>query len=102
MVLMGMDLPLAAVRGQIASGVDIMIHLGRMRDRTRKVLQICEVEGVKDGEIVLHRLYEFQESGEKQGIVQGNWRRTGTLKNREKLKGKGVDRKLDEIYEKTV
>jgi len=51
MVLMGMDLPVSAIRGQIASGIDILVHLGRMRDRTRKVLYVDEINGMKDGEI---------------------------------------------------
>ena len=57
MVLMGMDLPLLAVRKQIASGVDIIVHLGRMRDKSRKVLEIVKLEGIKDGEIVLNPLF---------------------------------------------
>ena len=57
MVLMGMELPLAAIRSQIASGLDILVHLGRMRDKSRKVLAITEVIGMQDGEIVLTALY---------------------------------------------
>lgn len=60
MVLMGMDLPLQAVKAQISSGIDIIIHLGRMRDRSRKVLEISEIEGMKDGEIVLNRLFVYK------------------------------------------
>ena len=56
MVLMGIDLPAEAIRRQIASGIDILVHLGRMRDRTRKVLQISEITGVREGEICLHTL----------------------------------------------
>ncbi len=59
MVLMGMDIPVAAIRNQIASGIDIFVHLGRLRDRSRKVLQISEVEGVKNGEIVLNTIYSY-------------------------------------------
>lgn len=118
MVLMGMDLPLPAVRGQIASGIDILVHLGRMRDRSRKVLQICEMDGVHGGEIRLHSLYQFEEEMENpetgtkivnyitkqdgEGVYQqpvtGIWKRVGTLKNREKLRQKGVEARLDEIY----
>ena len=53
MVLMGMELPLTAIRSQIASGLDILVHLGRMRDKSRKVLTITEVTGMQEGEIVL-------------------------------------------------
>ena len=49
MVLMGMELPLEAVRRQIASAVDVIIHLGRLRDGSRKVLEIAEVTGMREG-----------------------------------------------------
>ena len=56
---MGMDLPLPAIRNQIASGVDIIVHLGRIRDKSRKVLEITEVIGCENGEIRLNPLYRF-------------------------------------------
>ena len=61
MVLMGMEIPIEAVQRQIASGIDIIIHLGRMRDKTRKVLEIIEITGYEKGEIQMNTLYEFQE-----------------------------------------
>ena len=61
MTLMGVDLPLEAIRRQIASGVDILIHLGRMRDKSRKVLEIAEVCGFKANEIVTQTLYRWEE-----------------------------------------
>lgn len=61
MVLMGADLPLAAIRNQIASAIDIFIHIGRLRDRSRRILSIVEVKGLLEGEILLHPLFEFQE-----------------------------------------
>lgn len=61
MVLMGMELPLTAIRSQIASGLDILVHLGRMRDKSRKVLTITEVTGMQEGEIVLKDLYRYVE-----------------------------------------
>lgn len=61
MVLMGMDLPLPAIRNQIASGIDILVHLGRLRDKSRKVLNITEVTGIENGEIGLHELFSFEE-----------------------------------------
>lgn len=82
MTLMGVDLPLEAIRRQIASGVDILIHLGRMRDKTRKLLEVAEVGDVEDGEIQLNVLYQWQEG---KGLVQ-----TGQLKNRQKLLRAGV------------
>lgn len=60
MVLMGIDMPLLAIRSQIASGLDIIIHLGRLHDKSRKVLEIDEVVGLKDGEIVLRKLFELR------------------------------------------
>lgn len=56
MALMGMDLPLSAIQRQIASGVDIIIHLGRIRDRTRKIIEIAEVCGYESGEIVIQNI----------------------------------------------
>ena len=56
MILMGMELPLSAVKQQIASGIDIMVHLGKIRDKSRRVLEIAEVDGLTDGEICLHTL----------------------------------------------
>ena len=60
MVLMGIEMPLLAIRSQIASGIDIVIHLGRLHDKSRKVLEIDEVIGLKDGEIILKKLFELQ------------------------------------------
>ncbi|MFR7842629.1 MAG: ATPase, T2SS/T4P/T4SS family [Gallintestinimicrobium sp.] len=61
MLLMGMDIPLSAIRRQIASGIDILVHLGRMRDKTRKVLEIAEITGFSEGEITTRTLYAFEE-----------------------------------------
>ncbi|MEF2576002.1 MAG: ATPase, T2SS/T4P/T4SS family, partial [Eisenbergiella sp.] len=60
MLLMGMDIPLSAIRRQIASGIDILVHLGRLRDKTRKVLEIAEITGFSEGEILTETLYEFE------------------------------------------
>lgn len=63
MVLQGSEaLPLIAIRQQIASAIDIIIHLSRLRDHSRKTMEICEVVGMKDGEIQLNPLYVFQEN----------------------------------------
>ena len=77
MTLMGVDLPLEAIRRQIASGVDILIHLGRMRDKTRKVLEITEVCGYEKNEIITRTLFRREED---LGLVQ-----VSELLNREKL-----------------
>lgn len=60
MILQGADLPLSAIRGMIASAIQIMIHLGRTEDHRRRVLEICEVIGVEHEEITLHTLYRYQ------------------------------------------
>ena len=59
MVLMGMELPLPAIRSQIASALDVMVHVARMRDRSRKVTAIEEVVGIENGEIVLRPLFSW-------------------------------------------
>lgn len=77
LVLMGMDIPLAAVRSQIASAIDIVIQLGRLRDKSRRTLSISEVTGVEQGVIVLNPLYEFEEEGmTEKGTVKGSLKRT--------------------------
>lgn len=91
MVLMGMELPVSAIRAQIASGIDVLIHLGRLRDRSRKVLDIMEIDDMDQGEIRLHPLYHFVETGERNGRIVGEWQRVGTLKNREKLAAAGLE-----------
>lgn len=85
MVLMGMEIPISAVQRQIAYGIDIMVHLGRLRDRSRKVLEITEVLGYENGEIVLQPLFRFQEIGMEKGRIKGEWIRCGELTNRRKL-----------------
>jgi len=63
MVLMGKELPLPAIRRQIVSGIDILVHLGRMRDRVRKVMEIVEVMGMDGEEIFLNPLFSLEEDG---------------------------------------
>lgn len=71
MVLMGAELPLAAIRSQIASALDVMIHLGRERNKKRRVFWIMEVDGYEEGQIRLHTLYELGEQGlEKKGELK--------------------------------
>ena len=91
MVLMGMDLPLAAIKKQIASGIDILVHLGRLRDKSRKVLQIVEITGYENEEIATHVLYEFEEEGEgTDGKIIGKMIRKGELVHEEKLQAAGI------------
>ena len=76
MVLMGAELPLAAINAQIASAIDILVHLGKLRDGSRKVLSIMEVGSNEGGTIRLNPIYEFAETGvDEQGQIRGEWRR---------------------------
>lgn len=63
MVLMGASLPLEAIRRQIASGVDILVHLGRMKDKSRKVIEVAEITGMRGGEVELRTLFQRGEDG---------------------------------------
>ena len=91
MVLMGMELPLVAIRSQIAAGVDILVHLGRLRDKSRRMLSIVELAGMEQGEICLNPLYEFIEMGEENGKVLGNWLKKGELIHQGKLYRAGME-----------
>lgn len=92
LTLMGLDIPLAAVRRQIVSAIDIIIHLGRLRDKSRKVLEISEVLDCVAGEVVLNPLYQFQELGEtSDGKIEGILERTkNEFVHTEKLVRAGV------------
>ena len=89
MVLMGMEIPLSAIRRQISSAIDVVIHLGRLRDGSRKVLKLVEIIGYEDGEIQMQTLYEFEEQGMNEGKVQGAWVKQNELQHREKLLASG-------------
>ena len=89
MILMAMDLPLSAIRGQLSSGIDIIVHLGRLRDKSRKVLQVAELLGMENDEIQLNMLYEFQEEGEENGRIKGRLVSKGQLKSDIKLRAAG-------------
>lgn len=94
MVLMGMELPIGAIRGQIASGIDILVHLGRLRDRSRKVLEVSELDGIRQGEICLRTLCRFVETGEQGGKLTGEWRFQSGIRHREKLRAAGKERQF--------
>lgn len=89
MVLMGMDLPLGAVRYQIASAVDIFVHVGRLRDGSRKVLEVIEVIGCKDDHIMTSTLFEFIERGGDYEGVEGTMERVNPLHHTQKLMAAG-------------
>lgn len=89
MVLMGVDIPLSAVQRQIASAIDLVVHLGRLRDKSRKVLEISEVLAYEAGEIQVQSLYRFEETGSKDGKVQGRLKWIHELQKKEKLLAAG-------------
>ena len=90
MVLLGENIPIAAVRAQIASAIDIIIGVSRMRDSTRRVTSIYETDGVTDGVVNLHPLFIFKESGTEGGRIKGGLVKVGELKKNEKLKEFGL------------
>ena len=93
MVLMAADLPLAAVRNQIASAVDLMVHVGRLRDKSRKVLEISEVTGCEEGQVILEPVFTFREKeGKNRRRVEGTLEKVGELRRREKLRAAGLDK----------
>ena len=103
MILMGMDIELPAVRRQIAAGLDLMVHLGRMRDKSRRVLEILEISGYDTvrNEIQTHLLYEFEETGcDENGRLQGSLKRKGTLTNTLKIQRAGLMQQYCEITDK--
>ncbi len=83
MYLMGLELPVAAIRQQILSAVDVIIHLGRLRDKSRKVLEISELDGLEDGRIRLRTLYKFDHA-------TGRCEKKGELKYVEKILAAGL------------
>lgn len=89
MVLMGMDLPLQAIQRQIASGVDILIHLGRFRDKSRKLISIEEITGCNSEGVQLNMLYQFQETEQRGEKVEGKWVKINEMENKGKLLAAG-------------
>lgn len=89
MMLMGIELPLIAIQQQIASALDIIVHLGRLRDKSRKVLEITEVLGYENGRIQLQTLYKFQEEGMEDGKIKGKLVKESEIVQREKLLAAG-------------
>ena len=77
---MGMELPLEAVERQIASGIDVIVHLARMRDKSRKIVRIDEVSGYYNGRIVLKSIFERKD---------GELIKTGSIEHTEKLLAAG-------------
>lgn len=89
MMMTGIDMPLTAIRRQVASAIDIIIHLGRLRDKSRKVLEIVEVTGYEDDTILIHTLFEFREEGKNNAKVEGRLVKSEELVHKEKLLAAG-------------
>ena len=78
MVMMaGMDLPLRAIREQVASSMELIVHLERLKDGTRKIVKVSEVQGMESDTIVMQDLYVFEHTGIKNGMMQGSHKPTG-------------------------
>jgi pilus assembly protein CpaF len=106
MVLSGAELPIAVVRQQISSAIDIFVHLSRLRDRSRRVTEISEVIGMQDGEVLLNPLFRFQEQQEREGHIIGGLVRAGRLMNVDKIQmaglGEWLDGYIEQINEQVV
>lgn len=97
MVLMGVDMPVSSIKGQIASAIDIIVFLGRMRDHSRRVMEITEIADFTDNEIILNPLYIFKESGSTQKVT-GSLQKTGnSLKDITKIQMSGHTALLKEF-----
>lgn len=93
-------MPVMAIRQHIAAAIDIVVHLGRLRDNSRRVLEICEITGVEGGEIKMQTIFKFREDREEQGRVKGVLVQTAELKNIQKLLQSGWRNKEDEEKER--
>jgi pilus assembly protein CpaF len=93
MVLMaGLDLPLRAIREQVASAIELVVHLERLRDGTRQVVQVAEVQGMEGESIVMQDLFEFEQTGIRNGRVLGKLKSTGLRpKFSEKFEVSGIE-----------
>lgn len=85
MVLMGMDLPVDAIRRQIAGGIDFFVQVSRMRDRSRKLVAINEVAGMEGGQVKLVPIYKYVLEG-----GQGTWKKVNEIRNTDKLAMAGL------------
>lgn len=86
MILMAVELPISAIRRQICSGVDIIIHLSRMRDKTRRVTEVAEIDRIEDGEIRLNYIYKFKEAEQSMKEVRGMLMKVGDIIHDDKIK----------------
>ena len=101
MIMLSTDIPIEALRRQIASGVDIIVHLGRLRDKSRHVLEIREVVKMTGEDIATNVLFRFEETGVSGGMIKGDLVIKNDLINTEKLKRAGFDADTEATYGKT-
>ncbi|MBU5353745.1 Flp pilus assembly complex ATPase component TadA [Paenibacillus barcinonensis] len=99
MVLSGAELPIAVVRQQISSAIDIFVHLSRLRDRSRRVTEISEVIGMQEGKVLLNPLFRFQEQDEREGRIIGGLVQIGRLRKGDKIRMAGLGEWLDRYIE---
>ena len=95
MMMLHTEIPISALRRQMASGIDMIIHLSRLRDKSRRLMEIREVTGCENGEIITNPLYVFEEKEEKRGRVYGELRKVNDMIHVGKLRRAGI--KTDEI-----
>jgi pilus assembly protein CpaF len=96
MVLSGANIPLEAIRQQIASAIDIVIQLARLRDKSRRTVEISEIAGIENGEIQLNTLYKFEETGEDENksIIGSLVRTNNEMINKMKFQMSGISDKV--------
>lgn len=95
-LMSGVELPLAAIRDQIANAVDVIVHQARMRDGTRKITSLIEITGIESGRIQSHELFRFDQSSVDEGRILGRHVATGAIPEFfEDLRQRGVDPPLD-------
>ena len=91
MVMLSASIPMEALRRQIASGVDIIVHLGRLRDKSRHVIEIAEVIPAAQSQVEVNTLYRFRQTGQTEGRITGELVKEGDLTDTEKLVRAGID-----------
>lgn len=100
MVLMECEMPLPAIRRQIGSAIDFIIHLGRVRDKSRKVLEVCEVLGVEGEEVILNPIFLFRENNKGSTEVEGEWKFLNPVRRRTKLQLSGYEEAMKALEER--
>ena len=84
MSLMGTRLPIEAIRQQIALGIDLFVQVGRVRDKSRKILEIAEVKGMNGGEVELNPIYQYIKNAQGE-----EWQKIGALQHTQKIEQAG-------------